>query len=150
MKQFTPGGIRCPEAYAQGKMLDHSAWSGQMARGITPSDIDAFIESSGCFLFWELTRDAGKLEDIATGQRIALARLAKLPGTHCLAILRHGLFSISKLIDTANDINEATIYFDTGTRHVVLDGAEWRDFAVAWTYGPKAAIDKCLRTKLEE
>lgn len=150
MNGFTPGGIRCPEAYAQGKMLDHSWWAGKMRGRITPSDIDMVIEAYGCALFCELSRDHASLEDIATGQRILLRTLATLNGGHCVALLRHGLFSMSKPIDTANDIVSATIYFDAGTKKVVLDGSEWRDFAIAWTFNPKQAIDIVLRKKLAE
>lgn len=145
MKTFTPGGIRCPEAYAQGKMLDHSWWSGKMRGRITPSDIDAFVESYGCVLWWEVTRDAERLDDIAAGQRIAMRNFLGFGGIHAVAILRHGLMSHSKPIDTANDIKEATVYFDGGTRHAVLDTEQWKAFACDWTFNAKDAIDKWLR-----
>ena len=150
MNSFTAGGIRCPEAYAQGKMLDHSWWSGKMRGRITPSDIDMLVESYGSALFCELSRDHDCLEDLATGQRILLQTLARLNGTHCVALLRHGLFSMSKPIDTANDIISATIYFDAGTKSVGLDGSEWREFAVAWTFNAKQAIDTVLRPKIAD
>jgi hypothetical protein len=149
VRQFTPGGIRCPEAYAQGKMLDHSWWSGKMRGKITPSDSDMVMESYGCFLLCEISRHADTLEDLSVGQRLLLQRFAELPGTHCVTILRHGLFSISKPIDTANDIISATVYFDCGKRSVVLDGIQWRHFAIAWTYNAKNAIDTFLRPNLE-
>jgi hypothetical protein len=57
---------------------------------------------------------------------------------------------MSKPIDTANDIISATIYFDLGTKNVVLDGSEWREFAVAWTFNAKQAIDSVLRPKIAE
>lgn len=140
MRQFTPGGIRCPEAYAQGKMLDHSYWSGKMRGKITPSDNDMVVESYGCFLLCEISRDSKTLDDLSIGQRILLRRFAELPGVHCVAILRHGLLSISKPIDTANDILSATVYFDSGKRCAFLSGIEWRAFAVAWTYNAQNAI----------
>jgi len=147
VRPFTPGGIRCPEAYAQGKMLDHSWWSGQMRGKITPSDIDMVVESYGCALFCEISRDHETLDDLATGQRILLQTLARLAGGHCVVLLRHGLFSLSKPIDTANDIMSATVYFDAGTSSVVLDGSEWREFAVAWTFNSRSAVEKFLRPK---
>jgi hypothetical protein len=145
MKSFTPGGIRSPEAYAQGKMLDHSWWSGQMRGRITPSDLDMFVESHGCFLFCELSRSSSTLADMSTGQRIAMERFAKLPGIHAVCILRHGMFSHSRAIDTANDIESAAIYFDGGSSVKMLDGEQWRGFACQWTHNPKAAIDTWLR-----
>jgi hypothetical protein len=57
---------------------------------------------------------------------------------------------MSKPIDTANDIISATIYFDAGTKKVVLEGEEWREFAVAWTFNAKQAIDSVLRPKIAE
>lgn len=149
MRQFTPGGIRCPEAYAQGKMLDHSWWSGKMRGKITPSDIDMVVESHGCFLLCEISRSFDTLEELSTGQRILLQRFAKIPGTHCVAILRHGLFSMSRPVETANDIVSATIYFDRGTCCSVLDGLQWREFAVAWTYDARNAIDTFLRPTIK-
>lgn len=146
MNSFTPGGIRCPEAYAQSKMLDHSSWHGEMRGKITPSDIDMVVESSGCFLWCEISRDAEKLSDLSRGQRILLSNAARLPGTHCVAILTHRLVSHSKPIDTAKDIQQATIYFDQGTRCAVLDGEGWRAFACHWTHDPAAAIRTHLRS----
>lgn len=145
MRQFTPGGIRCPEAYAQAKMLDHSWWFGQMRGKITPSDIDMVVESYGCFLFCELSRGSVSLDDISRGQRILLSRLAKIPGTHCVVILSHHLFSHSKPIDTAMDVQQATVYFDGGSSSAVLDGDAWRAFACHWTHDPQGAVSTHLR-----
>jgi hypothetical protein len=148
MNGLTPGGIRCPEAYAQGKMLDHSSWYGLMARKITPSDIDMVVESYGCFLFCELSRDADSMATLSRGQRIMLSALSRLNGTHCVAILTHGLLSHSKPIDTATDIRSACVYFDAGTKRAILDGDGWIRFAAHWTFDPAGAVSKCLR--LEE
>lgn len=150
MRTFTPGGIRCPEAYAQGKMLDHSWWSGKMRGRITPSDIDMVVESYGCALFCEISRDHEQFEDLPTGQRLLLQTLAKLNGGHCVALLRHGLFSHSKPIDTANDILSATVYFDCGSRSATIEGEEWRAFAVDWTFNSTAAVEKHLRPKVTQ
>jgi hypothetical protein len=114
------------------------------------SAAEVAAEHDGSALFCELSRDHDCLEDLATGQRILLQTLARLNGTHCVALLRHGLFSMSKPIDTANDIISATIYFDAGTKSVVLDGSEWREFAVAWTFNAKQAIDTVLRPKIAD
>lgn len=119
-----------------------------MDRGITPSDIDMFIESGGCFLFCELSRDAESLNDLPTGQRIAFRNLARLPGIHCVALLRHGLMSISRQIDTATDIKSATVTFHAGTKAVAIDGDEWQRFAVLWSISPVRAIREVLEPKL--
>lgn len=148
MRTFTPGGIRCPEAYARGKMLDHSWWAGKMRGRITPSDIDMVVESYGCVMFCEISRDHDRLEFLSRGQRILLRWLAKLNGCHCVALLRHGLFSHSRPIDTANDILSATVYFDGGTRVVTLENEEWKLFAIHWTSDPSGAVETHLRPKL--
>lgn len=145
MNHFTPGGIRCPEAYAQGKMLDHSWWFGNMRGKITPSDIDMVVESYGCFLWCELSRDAESIAELSRGQRIMLTNLSRIPGVHCVAVLRHGLLSQSKAIDTAMDVQCAAVYFDGGTRKVVLDGDEWRAFASHWTHDPAGSVAAHLR-----
>ena len=149
MKTFTPGGIRCVEGYAQGKMLDHSWWSGKMRGRITPSDIDMVVESYGCFLWCEISRDCRTADEMPTGQKILLKNLAKLNGTHAVAVLYHGLMSQSKQIDTANDIETATVYFDGGTASVTLDPEEWRGFACGWTFHPANAVTKWLRSKVK-
>jgi hypothetical protein len=148
MKQFTPGGIRCPEAYAQGKMLDHAWWYGQMRGKITPSDIDMVVESYGSFLWCELSRDYSFIEELPRGQRIMLSNLSRIPGLHCVAILRHSLFSQSKAIDTAMDIESAAVYFDGGTHCASIGGDEWRAFASHWTHNPAGAVESHLRTAI--
>ena len=148
MKSFTPGGIRCPEAYAQGKMLDHSWWSGKMRGKITPSDIDIVIESHGCFLWCEVSRQYKTIEEMPTGQRILLANLSRLAGVHCVAVLYHGLMSGSKEIDTANDIASATVYFDRGTGVATLSPEDWRAFATAWTFHSPNAVTEFLRNRV--
>lgn len=140
MRQFTPGGIRCPEAMAQGKMLDHSWWHGRMRGKITPSDVDMFVESYGCVLWCELSRDCTAIEQLPTGQRIAMQAHASLKGCHAVAILCHGLASHSKPIDTANDILSATVYFHGGTKCRRLNGEQWRAFACHWTRDPPGAV----------
>jgi hypothetical protein len=144
---FTPGGIRCPEAYAQGKMLDHSWWYGQMARGITPSDIDMVIESYGCFLFCELSRSTNSLYELSRGQRLMLVALSRIQGVHAVAILRHELFSQSKAVCTATDIVSARVYFHGGTENCVLNGDSWRGFASHWTRDPAGAVRDWLSAK---
>jgi hypothetical protein len=148
MNPFTAGGIRCPEAYAQGKMLDHSWWSEKMRGRITPSDIDMVVESYGCFLWCEISRDKETISEMSRGQKILLTNLSRLPGVHCVAVLCHELMSGSKQIDTANDIKTATVYFDGGAEVTTLTPDEWRGFACAWTFNPTNAVAKWLRCKV--
>lgn len=148
MKGFTPGGIRSPEAYAQGKMLDHSSWYGELARGITPSDIDAVVESYGQFIFMEFSRECESLADLKKGQRMMLRALSRLPGNHCVAVVRHAVFSHSKQINTATDVETAYVYFDMGQQVAVLDRDEWVTFVTQFTHFPNRAIEECLRSKI--
>jgi len=73
--------------------------------------------------------------------------LSRLGGVHAVAVLRHGLMSGSKQIDTANDVQSATVYFDGGAGVVTLTSEEWRQFACGWTFHPANAVTKWLRSK---
>src|SRR6266540_2144726 len=101
-----PGDVYCAEAYALGKMLDHSAWQQgdrRLPRGITASDIDAgFNGRVGPFdgvtaldnlqrtIFIELSRHCGKWVEIQRGQRWVYKTLVT-GGPHCAVICRHNV-----------------------------------------------------------
>jgi len=52
-KQRQRGEIIAEQAYAQGKMLDHSGWTGFLPRNITPSDIDMVIANGQSMMLIE-------------------------------------------------------------------------------------------------
>ena len=130
------GRILCADAYAQGKMLDHSGWS--LARGITPSDIDFFVESSGCFLFAEFSRDCFDIKGLSRGQELAYTRLATRPNADAVAVCNHSVPS-SRQIDTANDVEFCTVYFSSGTKSVLLCNDQWKQLVTKWAANPADA-----------
>lgn len=130
------GSIMCVEAYAQGKMLDHSSWN--LARGITPSDIDFYVESSGCFLWAEFSRNSVEIESLSRGQELAYTRLSRRPNADAVAVCRHGV-PASRQIDTARDVESCTVYFASGTKSVLLDNGQWRKLVTKWSANPADA-----------
>jgi len=131
------GAIICREAYAQGKMLDHSSW--ELDRGVTPSDIDMVVESYGCFLFAELTKNGCDWSNLKTGQRILYESLSKIPGNHIVCLARHSVPS-GEQIDTYQDIEAAAIRWACGTKSLVVDSQHWRVLVTEWVRRPHAVI----------
>lgn len=132
------GRIMCEQAYAQGKMLDSSAWNGLLARGITPSDIDWFVESSGCYLFAEFSRDCVELECLPRGQELAYMRLARRPNGDAVAICKHSV-PTSRAICTKTDVEACTVYFASGTKSVLLCNDQWQQLVTKWAANPVLA-----------
>jgi len=82
--------IRDLEKFAQGRWRwDEFGYSSAFPRGISPGDIDAFLEVNGRFLFIEhkqyVPEDGPPLK-MPTGQKLALERLAQQPSTTVLYI----------------------------------------------------------------
>lgn len=130
------GAIMCVEAYAQGKMLDHSSWN--LARGITPSDIDFFVESSGCFLWAEFSRESVDIHSLSRGQELAYTRLARRPNADAVAVCRHSV-PTSRQIDTVRDVEECTVYFAGGSKSVLLCNDQWQQLVTKWAANPADA-----------
>lgn len=131
------GAIICREAYAQGKMLDHSSW--RLARGVTPSDIDMAVESYGCFLWAELTRKGCDWGNLSVGQRVMYESLAKIPGNHVTCLARHSV-PVGELVDTYSDIEAAAVKWACGTKSLLLDASQWRLLVTEWVPRPHQVI----------
>lgn len=131
------GAIMCREAYAQGKMLDHSSWN--LARGVTPSDIDMVVESHGCFLWAELTRNGCDWGSLSTGQRMLYDSLAKIPGNHAVCLARHSV-PRGELVNTYSDIEAAAVRWACGTKALILDGEQWKVLVTEWVPRPHQVI----------
>ena len=131
------GSIISREAYAQGKMLDHSGW--QLSRGVTPSDIDMVIDSYGCCLWAELTSKSCDWNSLSTGQRILYDSLAKIPGNHIVCLARHSVPS-GKLIDTYKDIEEVSARWALGSKTLLMDRSQWRALVTEWVPRPQMVI----------
>ena len=88
-RRHSGGRILVEQAYAQGKMLQASAWSGDFPRGITPSDIDYVVESGGYFLFAEFNRGTGLFSELMGGQRYLYEKLWKISPRFLVAVVGH-------------------------------------------------------------
>lgn len=101
------GQILSEQAYAQGKMLDHSGWFGVLPRGITPSDIDMVFDGKRSTLFCELKQiDLLHFthETLAEGQRRLLFGLVgRGRGNAEVALCSHRVPS-TDIINTATDV----------------------------------------------
>lgn len=64
---MTRGAIFSHEAYAQGKMIDHSGWT--LPRKISPSDIDAVIADGKKMLLLEFSSQHHNWNQLIHGQR---------------------------------------------------------------------------------
>lgn len=131
------GAIICREAYAQGKMLNHSGW--HLARGVTPSDIDMVVESYGCFLFAELTKNSCDWNSLKTGQRILYESLAKIPGNHVVCLARHSVPK-GEEVDTYADIEAASVRWSCGSKALILDASQWRILVTEWVSRPQQVV----------
>jgi hypothetical protein len=127
-----PGSIMSEQAYAQGKMLNHSAWYGHLPRGITPSDVDATVANGEFVLLWELSSSSVEWFQIATGQRRLYEDMVQCSGgKHWACLLKHSVDS-SRAIDTVEDIDSFHVMFrrdDGRTDYLPLQpGGRWFDF----------------------
>lgn len=102
-----PGAIYALEAYAQGKLLDHSGWYGILPRRITPSDIDMIIANGQRFLFVELKSCISTWDKLERGQLKLYEDLVLAGrGNSFAALAKHKQPAEGKHIDTVNDIIE--------------------------------------------
>lgn len=139
-----PGAIFAEEAYALGKMLDHSAWQTdvRISRGITPSDVDMAVDNNGMILFCEISSQYEEWKKLREGQRRFYENCVK-GGLHCAALCRHAVKLMDqRKIDTCNDIISFQLMFwDHGVvySHVIAGNSYWQKFMLHWTgtsYGP--------------
>jgi hypothetical protein len=131
------GAIICRDAYAQGKMLDHSGWN--LARGVTPSDIDIVVESFGCFLWCELTKNACDWDSLKIGQRMLYDSLSKIPGNHIVCLARHSVPK-GQLVNTFEDVEAVAVRWACGTKSIVLEKSGWQTLVTEWVPRPQQVI----------
>jgi hypothetical protein len=147
------GSILQTEAYALGKMLDHSSWQygHGLPRLVTPSDIDAVFDNKGHVLFMELSSSCREWSQLKTGQRLLYQNM--IAGTHhAAALCKHGVSpDQERPINSRHDIGSFQLmlhYRQTG--FVVtpfFDQPEaWERFVFAW-FGVPGAIRESLIAK---
>ena len=126
------GKIVVEQAYAQGKMLDHSGFK-HLPRGITPSDIDMVIDSAGDVMFCELSRNHNRWKALNYGQRLLYENLC-ISGQHICALLTHSV-NPTLAIRTHADIDSYHVMFAVNREiHTspVRFGFSWPEFAQDW------------------
>ena len=134
------GAILVEQAYAQGKMLDHTSW--RLVRGISPSDIDFVIESGGNFGFVEFSKNFKSIEQLNHGQKLLYERLiSRLRKSDFVGLAYHNVPE-ERSIDTCRDVISAEIYTQLGNFSVNQE--QWEEFITTWTRSPAYAINTIL------
>lgn len=140
------GAIRAKEAYALGKMLEHSSWARgekRLPRNITPSDFDMVFDNYGSILYCELTTSLEEWTQTDIGQRGAYMAAVWKGERHCAALCRHTVkLEDGRDIDTRNDIcSFQPLIFQWGdfrVGQVVRGNKAWQDFVFEWYRNPHA------------
>ena len=141
------GGIRNVEAYARGKMLDHSSWQKgiKLPRSVTPSDIDIVFDNAGWLLHCEVSSKHTRWEELAKeakGQALLYENLI-FQTSNCAALCRHSVpLSERRAINSREDINAFQLMLYAPRSGVVYSpvykgGARWNDFVHSWFGQPK-------------
>ena len=149
-----PGAIHSLEAYAQGKMLDHSGWYGILPRGITPSDIDTVFDNKGDILFCELSRHHPIWSDLSRGQLMLYFNAIGPVSKHFAVLLKHSVDG--RQIDTMKDVDSFHVMIRKGQdilfwpdREQTASGDRWRKFAPSWFKDVCAARKYVIESAVE-
>lgn len=129
------GAVYAEQAYAQGKMLDHSAW--QLPRKITPSDFDCVFDNAGRIVFAEFSSSKEDWRQIDFGQRKAyISAIQRAP--HVAALCKHSVPG-NMLINSRDDVERFQIMFGKGEgvfTTEVCSGDRWPRLIEAWFASP--------------
>lgn len=131
------GGIYNEAAYAQGKMLDHSAWFGKLPRGITPSDVDFCFDNAGNKLLCELSSKHNAWKSLDVGQRRLYESFVSAEDTTAV-LLKHSVPK-ERQINTIQDIDEFQVMFCSNHKQFVseiFNGDRWFGFVLKWFENP--------------
>jgi hypothetical protein len=127
------------DAYALGKMMDSSSWSGLLRSGITPSDIDLpdiplCFDNNGKIIFVDFSRKYDSWKTTLPGQRWLYESLIKC-GPHCAVLCKHNVApDLFRKIDTLRDVESFQVMvwdFDC-VFSPIHDGAFWQRFVTVW------------------
>ena len=138
---FAKGSIIAEQAYAQGKMLDHSSWP-ISPKGRTFSDIDAVFDNNGWLIFVEFARSDLPLtwNNISAGQRwLYKSTLYNKQGS--IAILACHNVPSDQQIDTMKDITHASAMSHDFKTETSLSNKQWVQVVTTWDLCPQAARD---------
>jgi hypothetical protein len=143
MSELKRGEIIVEQAYAQGKMLDHSSW--RLPRNITPSDTDFVLDIGGCVLFAEFSSQHQEWVDLQNGQRWAYESQVR-HGPHIAALCFHCVRP-DRAINTTNDVVSFQVmvhYRGSFLTSECFDGQRWERFVKAFGNDPIALRGKIL------
>jgi hypothetical protein len=138
------GAIHAEQAYALGKMLDHSSWQKgdrRLPRNITASDLDIpgvpmVFDNGGMMIFGELSRTRTAWSSLHFGQRFLYENL--LRGTpHCAVLCCHEVDAEQgRKIDSRHDIAAFQImvvdFGGVATWPLIQSNTRWQDFVFSW------------------
>lgn len=137
------GAVYKEDAYAQGKMLDHSSWSHgpfPLPRGITPSDIDMVCDNAGRILLVEISSSKRDWRELDRGQR--LAYINAISGTRHIAVLCSHNVPKTRMINTRLDIETFQAIFFVGDNLLCsdlhADNQDWQQFVLDFYADPDA------------
>ena len=142
---MSDGSVRVEMAYAQGKMLDHSAWNGILPRGITPSDIDSVFDNNGWLLFCEIKFGEvdASWDGVSTGQR-RLAESLVLNSQRQAAVLCFHHVDTARLIDTVKDVHSFSPMWAPGGKvetYGPFHGNRWERFVLSFYENPRSCLE---------
>lgn len=155
------GAVNHEQAYAQGKMLDHSGWSNLLPRHITPSDIDAVFANGREMLLIELSSSAREWAEISKGQLRLYQDIVLASEGRLWAVLCHHKTPSNQKILTDTDIvsfqvmvrNRETLKPHSSSVVAVGPENEWKQFVLRYFNESRGAAWKYIasryRTKLE-
>lgn len=156
------GSILNEQAYARGKMLNHSGMAGQLARRSMPSDIDFVLDNNGAMIFAELSRWANDWNKVQPGQRWLYESLIKT-SIHCAVLCKHSVeLATGRQIFTWTDIEsfQVMIWHHGAVISEIIEGNQkWQTFVRYWFADPtkggplmahRFIIYKALAARLEK
>jgi len=144
------GAIMHEQAYAQGKMLNHTGWRDILPRMITPSDCDMqFFDNNGRILLAEFSsRNTGWFE-LSKGQRMGYEALVKLgagPRVRCIACLCKHSVPKENQINTLTDVKTFSVMIPAKCSAGVVctfnpyPASIWNQFVSMWFSDPDELI----------
>jgi hypothetical protein len=143
------------QAYALGKMLDHSAWQRDLPtlpRFITPSDIDATIsrrgdvdaiaadfDNAGRQILIEFSRTSEDWRELSRGQRLVYEGLLRT-GPHIAVLCHHDVApELGRKICSRRDVTSVQVMlYDYGLifTDVVRGNEHWQRLVRSWFNDP--------------
>ena len=131
------------EAYALGKMLDHTAWQRGdriLPRGITGSDVDFVLDNAGYEILGELSRTGAEWKQTSFGQRGVYEGLIRWGAPHVAVFCRHNVAlddrrAISPKLDVVS-FQPMLCDYNIVVGRVYEGNALWQAFVESWFKDP--------------